>query len=228
MDRQIVQLLQEGTTTIPNLLLKRYKRLSLSDEEMMLLIHLLSFQQEGIRFPTLAQLEERLSMPGIRLIQLLQKLMKEEWLTIDEWVDAKTQVRFEQYNLEPLYQKLSVYLRHEFAGEETAAATHPDAYHQPESKREYAGSLYSQFEQAFGRPLSPIEIQTMQLWLEQDEYSDELIVTALREASSVGKLHIRYIDRILLEWQRNKIKTVEEARTYSLNFRRSPLVREYK
>lgn len=223
MDRQIVQMLQEGATTISNLLLKRYKRLSLSDEEMMLIIHLLSFQQEGNRFPTLSQLEERLSMPGIRLIQSLQKLTKEEWISIDEIVDPENGKRYEQYNLEPLYYKLNRLLQEEHSFVVPVSESFPQS--RLDMGTENTESLYSQFEQTFGRPLSPIEIETMQCWVEQDRYAEDLIMTALREAQSVGKLYIRYIDRILLEWQRQQITTVEDARNYSLRFRRTSILR---
>ncbi|MET3289442.1 DnaD domain protein [Brevibacillus fluminis] len=224
MDRQILQLLQEGATTITNLLLKRYKRLSLSDEEMMLIIHLLSFQQEGNRFPTLSQLEERLSMPGIRLIQSLQKLTKEDWIAIDEIVDPENGKRYEQYNLQPLYYKLNRLLLEEQSFVVPVSESFPSPRLDTDGG-EHPESLYSQFEQSFGRPLSSIEIETMQCWVEQDRYSEELIMTALREAQSVGKLYIRYIDRILLEWTRQKITTVEEARNYSLRFRRPSMQR---
>ncbi len=222
MDRQILQLLQEGATSISNLLLKKYKRMSLSDEEMMLIIHLLSFQQEGNRFPTLQQLEERLSMPSVRLIQLLQKLVKEEWLSIDESIDPTSGLRSESYNLEPLYRRLyQCWKEEQLAVRESVGETPRQAAVGAES-----GGLYSQFEQAFGRPLSPFEIETLHIWIEQDRYPEELILTALREAVSVGKVYIKYIDRILLEWQRQQIKSAEEARNYSLRFRRHATLRD--
>jgi DNA replication protein len=227
MDRHIPQLLQEGATSVSNLLLKKYKRMSLTDEEMMLMIHLLSFQQEGNTFPTLHQLEERLSMSSLRLIQLLQKLIKEGWLSIDESVDAYTGLRYESYNLTPLYERLyQCWKKDQLVSKEAYQETMPEVVQA--SQTEALPGLYSQFEQAFGRPLSPFEIETLQIWLEQDRYPEELIITALREASSVGKLYIRYIDRILLEWQRQQIQSVEEARSYSLRFRRSNQIRDQK
>ncbi|MFS0555595.1 DnaD domain-containing protein [Brevibacillus sp. 179-C9.3 HS] len=223
MDSHILQLLQEGATSVSNLLLKMYKRMSLTDDEMMLLIHLLSFQQEGNRFPTLTELEERMSMTSRRLIQSLQKLLKEDWITIDEFIDPQTGMRHEQYNLTPLYKKLYQTWREQQADPrimepyiEVAVSldTEPVA-------------IYARFEQAFGRPLSPFELESIHMWTEQDGYQEELILTALREAATVGKLHIRYIDRILLEWQKQQITTVEQARLYSLNFRRQANVRDH-
>lgn len=220
MDSHILQLLQEGATSISNVLLKMYKRMSLTEEEMMLLIHLLSFQQEGNRFPTLTELEERMSISSMRLIQALQKLLKEEWITIDEYTDSQTGMRHEQYNLTPLYRKLyqawKEYMIPDQSGQlqlEAAATSALSSHAEPVA-------LYTRFEQVFGRPLSPFEIESIHMWTEQDGYQEELILTALREAATVGKLHIRYIDRILLEWQKQNITSVEQARHYSLQFRR--------
>lgn len=223
MDSHILQLLQEGATSVSNLLLKMYKRMSLADEEMMLLIHLLSFQQEGNRFPTLAELEERMSIGNARLIQALQKLLKEEWLAIDEYRDEQTGMRHEQYNLTPLYRKLYN------AWREQQGSLHGDTYSEVAVSQEMEPvGLYTRFEQAFGRPLSPIEVENIHMWTQQDGYQEELILTALREAATVGKMHIRYIDRILLEWQKQQITSVEQARHYSLQFRRQQTTKDHR
>ena len=219
-DSPILQLLQEGATSISNLLLKMYKRMSLTDEEMMLVIHLLSFQQEGNRFPTLVELEDRMACTSTRLIQTLQKLLKEGWIAIDEYTDSQTGMRHEQYNLTPLYHKL-------YQAWRAYMTPAPDNWMQQEAAvasavmpQEESAALYTRFEQVFGRPLSPFEIESIHMWTEQDGYPEELILTALREAATVGKLHIRYIDRILLEWQKQNITSVEQARHFSLQFRR--------
>jgi len=223
MDSHILQLLQEGATSVSNLLLKMYKRMSLADEEMMLIIHLLSFQQEGNRFPTLAELEERMSIGSVRLIQSLQKLLKEEWIAIDEYKDEQTGMRHEQYNLTPLYRKLYN------AWREQQGAMPGSTFSEVAASLEMEPvGLYTRFEQAFGRPLSPIEVENIHMWTQQDGYQEDLILTALREAATVGKLHIRYIDRILLEWQKQQITSVEQARHYSLQFRRQQTTKDHR
>ncbi|MNI65967.1 DNA replication protein DnaD [compost metagenome] len=75
------------------------------------------------------------------------------------------------------------------------------------------------FEKEFARPLSPMECETISVWVDQDGYPDELILLALKEAVFAGKVHFRYIDRILLEWSRNRVKTVEDAKAYIQRFR---------
>ena len=46
-----------------------------------------------------------------------------------------------------------------------------------------------------------------------------LIKSALREAVISGKLNFRYIDRILFDWKRNGIKTIEQAKSHGRNVR---------
>lgn len=78
--------------------------------------------------------------------------------------------------------------------------------------------LYSCFEQEFGRPLSPLEIEKIHSWLE-DRHSEELILTALKEAVFASKVHFRYVDTTLLDWKRNQIVTVEQAKEHAKKFR---------
>nr|WP_315603012.1 DnaD domain protein [Paenibacillus aurantius] len=77
------------------------------------------------------------------------------------------------------------------------------------------------FEKEFARPLTPMELETISGWLDQDHFKEELILAALKEAVFAGKVHFRYIDRILLEWQRNRIQTVDQAKEHAQKFRNS-------
>lgn len=81
-------------------------------------------------------------------------------------------------------------------------------------------SLYTIFEEEFARPLSPLECETLAIWQDQDQHDAQLIKHALKEAVLSGKLSFRYIDRILFEWKKNGLKTVEQAKIHSQKFRR--------
>ena len=78
---------------------------------------------------------------------------------------------------------------------------------------------YKLFEQEFGSLLSPMEYETIGMWFDQDQHSPSLIRLALKEAVLAQKLSLRYIDRILFEWKKKNIKTVEAAEKESSNFR---------
>ncbi len=80
------------------------------------------------------------------------------------------------------------------------------------------GQLFNRFEEEFARPLSPIEAETLSMWLDQDHHSPALIMAALREAVVSAKLNFRYIDRILFEWKRNGVKSLDQAKRMVKSF----------
>ena len=57
------------------------------------------------------------------------------------------------------------------------------------------------------------------MWLDEDHHDADIIKSALREAVISGKLNFRYIDRILFEWKKNGVKTIEQAKSHGQKFR---------
>lgn len=71
--------------------------------------------------------------------------------------------------------------------------------------------LYDTFEKEFGRTLSPMEYEIINSWLEQG-INRELILSALKEAVFNGVNNLRYVDKILYEWNKKGIKKVDEIK----------------
>ncbi|AIQ19325.1 MULTISPECIES: DnaD domain-containing protein [Paenibacillus] len=234
--------LQNGMAIIPYALLKHYRKLNLSGSEAMLLIHLLSFRQvEGIDFPSLEELQAVTGRSIAVIAGELQKLMKEGFISIDEDNDELRDIHYERYNFSGMYTKLGAYLAEaaKEASEDKNAGTAPSreaarfttgfpvldggygrtAVAVPGKAAEESRSLFSIFEKEFGRPLSPMECETISGWVDQDRYPEELILLALKESVFAGKVHFRYIDRILLEWARNRVKNAEDVKNYTQKFR---------
>ena len=65
--------------------------------------------------------------------------------------------------------------------------------------------IYKKIEQEFGRTLSPIECETIKYWLDS-KISEELIEEALKEAVLNGVNNLKYIDKILVEWNKKGYK----------------------
>jgi DNA replication protein len=226
MARGLAEAYMDGAVSIPYALLRTYRALKLSDTEGMLLLHLIAFRQlEQNEFPTIEQLQERIGASPAIVGQAVQKLMKQGFVTIDEVFDAVTGIQSEKYNLSGLFQKMGVLLA---AGEISPRTGNLGDHGNPELPESWRvetpsitgpHNLFVLFEQEFGRPLTPMEYETINGWIDQDRYSDELIRFALKESVFAGKLHFRYIDRILLEWSRNRVTNVEEARLHAQKFR---------
>ncbi|RKD25764.1 hypothetical protein BEP19_02145 [Ammoniphilus oxalaticus] len=215
MEQWVMQLLRQGHLSLPTMFMRYYKGIGLTDQEMMLIIQILTFKQEGKDFPTISEIQDRMSADERDVIVMLQKLVQKGYLAIEDRIEADTGMRAESYQLDPLYEKIA-----EQIAVEHAARSAQQAKDQTEQAEPDATNLFTIFEQEFGRPLSPIECETIAMWQDQDQHKDELIVAALREAVVSNKLFIRYIDRILYEWQRNRISTAAQAREFSLKFRR--------
>jgi DNA replication protein len=217
-----VQLMNKGNTSIPLFLLENYKKIGLTDEEVMLILHIHAFANDGIPFPSIEQLQERMTCSTKVLSQLLNRLHKEKYLDLTPSMD-KEGMMDEEYSLEPLWIKLFTYLSIEMNQQEVAVTTDtadwpPDAQGEG-NLMQLEGEVFRRFEQEFGRPLSPIECETITLWLDNDQYNPQVIFLALKEAVISSKLSLRYIDRILFEWQKNGLKNPEDIREHSKKFR---------
>lgn len=198
MEKQsLIEMLINGTLQIPKLLLRYYSSLGLAEVEVLLLIHLHDFIQERLLFPTPDELAERMTLTPAQCTQYLRHLIQRGFLKLEQ--ETNNHFYSERYSLEPLWDRLIDQQLLEKKGQ---------------SQKEEEDTLYSVFEKEFGRPLSPIECETLAMWMDQDHHTPRLIVGALREAVISGKLNFRYIDRILFDWQKNGIKTLDQAKEH--------------
>ncbi|MBH5317910.1 DnaD domain protein [Paenibacillus sp. GSMTC-2017] len=209
----IAAAINEGGMYIPSLLFRSYSSLGISESEAMLLLQIMQYTHvERNDFPTLEELAQRMGTNVRNIGTMLGRLMKDGFLTIDDYVDSESGMQAERYNWSGWLMQ---------AAEWSAAVKREakKAERQPvvrESKP--ASDMFSVFEQEFGRLLSPMECETISSWIDQDRYTDEIILFALKEAVFAGKVSLKYIDRILLEWSRNRVTNTEEARAHSQKF----------
>lgn len=184
--------------TIPNELLISYKSFDLNETELMVILLIHRSIIKGNNFPTLNELTAILTINEKECSMILRKLIQKHLLKIERTENSQHQLS-EAYSLEPLWEKLF----------------QPEL---PVKQETEDGSLFILFEQEFGRPLSPFEIETVNVWLDEDEISPALIKAALRESVLMAKLNFKYMDRILREWKKKGIHTVEQARLASKRF----------
>lgn len=79
---------------------------------------------------------------------------------------------------------------------------------------QFEQDLFSTFETEFKRPLTRNELVKLSDWLQQ--YENQLIVYALREASIRSKYSFDYIDRILVDWKHKgfSAEDIENGKQY--------------
>lgn len=192
-------------TSIPTKLLTSYKSLGLIENELVMLMQIHHFLQKGIEFPTPAQLSQYMNASEHACAQTLRTLIQKDVLAIIE-TQPNHDTYSEKYSLQPLWDKLFTAESYEVQQEK-------------QTKQTNEGTLFVLFEQEFGRPLSPFEIETIGIWLDEDQMKPALIKAALREAVLIGTLNFKYIDRILRNWQKKGIQSVDEARNMGKKFR---------
>src|SRR5690606_35557351 len=163
-------------------------------------------------FPTPEQLSAVMGVSVNEVTRLLQQLLNTGFLSIEQ--DTMNDIIVERYNCSGWYMKASSW--HAQMRRENKQA---DRQKLRAVKQEAdASKLFHMFEQEFGRPLSPMEYETISGWIDNDRYTDELITLALKEAVFAGKLSFRYIDRILIDWARHRVHNAEELKQYQSQF----------
>ena len=71
--------------------------------------------------------------------------------------------------------------------------------------------IYNIIEKEFGRPLSPMEYETISDWLNSN-INEKLIKAAVKEAVLNGVHRLNYIDKILHEWSKKGYKKPEDVK----------------
>ncbi|MDK2889067.1 MAG: replication protein [Thermoanaerobacter sp.] len=217
-------LVLEGSTAIPNILLKVYSKIGITDFQMMILIQMIRLNvEEGEFYPTPEMLGTYMESEPSRIKKELADLLEKEVIAISQYYDSGRNVIFEGYDFEPLFLKVSDIWAGIRAREieecekrlKAANYRYDFAVDRYDSK---TASLLSTFEKEFGRALSPIEVEQIEQWAAEIE--TPLIIEALKRAVLRGKHNFKYINSILVEWQKNNLRTLESIAEYDRDFQK--------
>ncbi|MBP3920316.1 MAG: DnaD domain protein [Bacilli bacterium] len=185
MTEKIKEIIKQNDIIIPKLLFINYKNIGLNSEELIFIIYLLNSNE--IFNPK--KISNELTMPLNEVMDMVEKLTTKGILKVE--LKKIGNIRNEYINLDGLYSKLVF----NFLNEE---------------QKEEKTNIYDIFEKEFGRTISPIEYQIIGAWLENGT-SEETIILALKEATYNGVSNLRYIDKIISEWNKKGIKTKQDV-----------------
>ncbi|MCL6625415.1 DnaD domain-containing protein [Alicyclobacillus shizuokensis] len=193
---------------VPIDLIRHCGDLSLSPAEFAVLVQVIaSVQTQEERFLTPADLAARCGLSPREAGDTVARLVQRNLLSIGERLESDG-TRTNYYDLSPLWQALR--------GRQEAAV---DPHVGPTD-------LFSLFEQEFGRPLSEFEFEQIRHWLDTDGHPQWLVMEALREAVLGNKFSFKYIDRILYDWQRHRVRTRQDLEAYRESYRERQQGRE--
>ena len=152
--------------------------------------------------------------PFIRYYQQLQ-LTAQECLMLSWWLQHSTSEYF-PLNVEEVCEVFSIsentlfqIIQH-LLDRQVVSVTQKEN-EQGKKEENDKPNLIFVIEKEFGRPISSYEIQMIKSWIDKDEYSYDLILAALKEAVLNQVFTLKYMDKILLTWQRKGFKTVQQV-----------------
>lgn len=187
---ELLSIFRDGNIVIPLFFLKHFKKLNLEMEEfvfLMYLYHLGNCPFNPSRFGDDLGIETKVVMNYIGILtdkgMIRVEVLKNEKGLMEEFI-----------LLDDFFEKLSLLTMEEV---------------NQVDEKSYS-NVYELIEKEFGRTLSPMEYEIIKAWLDS-RISEDLIKEAVREATFNGVSNLRYIDKILYEWGKSGVETVEDV-----------------
>lgn len=192
---QILEVLKCKYYQIPQVLLFNYRKLGLSELELIVIMYILNDNDTNYN-PK--KISNDLELDVKKVLEVINNLMEKGFLSIE--LIKVNNVRNEVINLDLMYEKIAFIIMKKDNTKET--------------------NIFETYEKELGRALSPTEYEIINSWLDSG-YSEELILLALKEAVYNGVSNFRYIDRIIFEWAKKGIKNKEDVEKNRKEFKKS-------
>lgn len=164
------------------IILKNLKKLDINLNEFLLILYFINVKNEL----DLEDIKKHFDFNEEEVLSIFNSLISKKLIEI-VMIKGKNGIE-EEVSLEMFYDKLIMNL---------------------EVTEEKNDDIYSKFESEFGRTLSPMEYETISNWI-YNKIPEETILKALKEAVLNGVTSLRYIDKILYEWNKKEIKTSKD------------------
>jgi DNA replication protein len=193
---QILDALKGRVYQIPQLLLFNYRKLGLSELELIVIMYIYN-DNDSINYNP-KKISNDLDLDVKKVLEVINNLVEKGFLNIE--LIKINNVRTEVINLDLMYEKLAFIIMKKDTKKET--------------------NIFETYETELGRALSPTEYEIINSWLDSG-YSEELILLALKEAVYNGVSNFRYIDRIIFEWAKKGIKNKDDVEKNRKEFKKS-------
>lgn len=198
------------------LLIENYKQLKITENELATIFvidHLINLGNPMITADLLAL---RMTMKTHEIDKILASLLSKGFI---DFIMVKNCLNT---TLDPLKKKLYKQFQINLASEQTLSSS--------KKAEESLTNIFTKFQEYLGRTLSPLEVSKIREWLAMG-YSEDNIISALKEAVKQKKKALKSVDKILLKmtsrddvekeghsfvnelWTKNIEETIEIART---------------
>lgn len=187
---KLIDIFKNGNIVIPLYLLKNYKELKIELDEFMFLMYLYNLGDKFLFDPN--KFSNDLGI-DIKDVMNYTSILTDKKLIRVEVLKNEKDVMEDVVILDDFFQKLALLTIDNVNSDDNSDS-----------------NIYGLIEKEFGRTLSSIEYEIIKAWL-NDNISEELIKEALKEAVFNGVSNLRYIDKILYEWNKKGIKSVSDV-----------------
>lgn len=188
---KLIDIIKKGNITIPIYLLQKYKDLKINLDEFVFLMYLYNLGDKCLFDPN--KFAEDLNLNSKEIMNYIGTLSDKGLISIDT-IKTEKGLMEEQVILDGFYNKLTLLVM--------------ENVNDKEQRKE--SDIYELIQKEFGRTIGTIEIEIINAWLESN-ISEDLIKEALKEAVFNGVFNLKYIDKILYEWGKDGVKTVEDV-----------------
>lgn len=204
-DTVLQRYLAAGETLVSNVLLHHYKELGMTTAQLVLYLEFKSYQDRGNANPDVRQIAKNLGTSEVQVFDQLHQMITSG--LADQQMQRQSDGKEEAvYDFSPLINRIAL-----FDQQEKAAV----------SEKETANDrmqTFNQLEAEFGRPLSSMEMQIVNDWLDKDNYNTTMIKLALRQAVLNSALNLNYMERILQSWDRQGLRTQRDIEEHERQF----------
>lgn len=205
-DKEILRhYIQAGTTDISNLLLHHYKELNMTTAQLVLYLEFKSYQDRGTLNPDVRLIAKHLGTSETQVFNQLHQMMTNQ-LVVQKMRQLPDGKEDALYDFTPLINRLILFQEQKRDDQ------------QEKDTQDRRVATFNMLESEFGRPLSSMELQIVNDWLEQDHYTAVMIKLALRQAVKNGALNLKYIERILQSWQRQGLRSANDINEHERQF----------
>jgi len=174
------RLFEDFDLSIERILIKEYKRLKLTMQEMSVLLALFSIYKKRKTF-SISSIAKRVELSTDDIGKALESLMNQGFLTIE--LESKDGKQREIFDLDQTFKKIEDLFIQDDIDEKKEAI-----------QSEIADTIMF-IEQGLGRGLLPYELENIRRWYDDQKFTHEQIINACKQASE--RMSIKYVERIL-------------------------------
>ena len=190
---KLLMLLKKNNLVIPGYLFMNYRKFKLNEKQLIFLSYIIN----GDMLFDAYLFSKDLGWEISEVMTIISELS--ELKLIDLKVKKENNKMREYIDLGNFYQKILL-----------------DVMDDEKTDEDIPSKVYNMIEKEFGRTLSPIENETIAGWLNSG-IGESLIKQALKEAVLNGVSNLKYIDKILFEWNKKGYKRASDVKKRKKN-----------